>query len=76
MKIKVPLATHYFQSLQISKEIGTSMCFSKRKTDPAKHVRHHKLHQTLKTAEIQTAKVEGNHIKKNKSSMISLGEIY
>jgi hypothetical protein len=51
------------------------MCLSKRKTDLAKHVRHHKLHQTLKTAEIQTAKAEGNHIKKNKSSMISLGEI-
>ena len=26
--------------------------------------------------EIQTAKAEGNHIKKNRSSMISLGEIY
>ena len=26
--------------------------------------------------EVETAKAEGNHIKKNKSSMISLGEIY
>jgi len=26
--------------------------------------------------EVETAKAEGNHIKKNKNSMISLGEIY
>ena len=26
--------------------------------------------------EVETAKAEGKHIKKNKSSMISLGEIY